>query len=117
SARVRMRWKVWLMAGRIYRCGRSERVQMQWPGCWAGPLPVAVGRSTPHQRAVLDALRHDVAAQALLAVLLVIAETALEPVDLAVALEGEDVGADAVHEPAVVADDHGTSAVVLDGLL
>jgi hypothetical protein len=31
---------------------------------------------------------------------------ALEPDDLAVALEGEDVGGDAVEEPAIVADDH-----------
>ena len=36
---------------------------------------------------------------------LVILEVALEPFDVAVALEGEDVGGDAVEEPAVVADD------------
>jgi hypothetical protein len=37
-------------------------------------------------------------------VLLVILEIALEPFDVAVALEGQDVRRDAVKEPAVVAD-------------
>ena len=61
-------------------------------------------------------MRNDIP-HTLLVVLLVFAEAAFEPVHLAVALEGEDVGADAVHEPTVVADDYGTAAVVLDGLL
>jgi hypothetical protein len=36
---------------------------------------------------------------------LVVADVALEPADLAVALEGEDVRRDSVEEPAIVADD------------
>ena len=44
-------------------------------------------------------------AQLLVAERLVVADVALEPADLAVALEGEDVGRDPVQEPAVVADD------------
>jgi len=38
---------------------------------------------------------------------------ALEPVDLAVALEGQAVRRDSVEEPAVVADDHITAAEAL----
>jgi hypothetical protein len=41
-------------------------------------------------------------------------QVALEPFDVAVALEGEDVGGDAVEEPAVVADDDGAAGEVLD---
>jgi hypothetical protein len=40
-----------------------------------------------------------------LVVLLVVLAIALEPLDVAVALEGQDVGGDAVEEPAVVGDD------------
>ena len=40
---------------------------------------------------------------------LVVADVALEPADLAVALEGEDVGRDPVEEPAIVADDDGAA--------
>src|SRR5450631_2718895 len=39
----------------------------------------------------------------------VVADVALEPAHLAVALEGEDVGGDSVQEPAVVADNHDAS--------
>lgn len=35
--------------------------------------------------------------------------TSLEEEDLAIALEGKDVGTDAVEEPTVVTDDHGTT--------
>ena len=44
-------------------------------------------------------------AQTALAVGLVVGIVALEPDHLAVAFEGQDVGGDAVQEPAVVADD------------
>src|SRR6478672_8042706 len=40
---------------------------------------------------------------------LVVADVALEEADLAVPLEGEDVGRDPVEEPAVVADDDGAA--------
>ena len=60
--------------------------------------------SRPHQRLVLDAVRLvGFGAEAAAAVGFVIGVVALEPVDLAVALEGEDVGRDAVEKPAVVA--------------
>jgi hypothetical protein len=42
----------------------------------------------------------------------VVLVVALEPHHLAVALEGEDVGGDAVEEPAVVADHHGAAGEV-----
>ena len=43
-------------------------------------------------------------AQAFVAVLLVLAVIAVEPDHLTVTLEGQDVGRDAVEEPAIVAD-------------
>ena len=48
-------------------------------------------------------------AEAAVAVGFVIGVVALEPLDLAVALEGEDVGGDAVEKPAVVGDDDGAA--------
>ena len=63
---------------------------------------------TDHQRQllVLDAVRLvGGGAELLAAPLLVLGEVALEPADLAVALERQDVRGDAVEEPAVVADD------------
>src|SRR5690606_1506277 len=42
-------------------------------------------------------------------VLLIGLEIALEPFDMAVALEGEDVSRQAIEEEAVVADDHGAA--------
>ena len=53
-------------------------------------------------------------AELLVAERLVVAEVALEPADLAVALEGEDVGRDPVEEPAVVADDDGAAGERLE---
>ena len=47
---------------------------------------------------------------------LVVLEVALEPFDMAVALEGEHVGRDAVEEPAVVADDDGAAGEILQRL-
>src|SRR5688572_6658389 len=53
------------------------------------------------QLLVADPVRLEgVVAEALLLVGLVVGEVALEPGDLGVALEGEDVGGDAVEEPA-----------------
>src|SRR5690606_32475071 len=57
------------------------------------------------QRLVADAVRLvGVGAEALLLVHLVILEIALEPFDMAVALERHDMGRDAVEEPAIMAD-------------
>jgi len=47
----------------------------------------------------------------------VVGVAALEEEDVAIALEGEDVGADAVEEPAVVADDDGTAGEALQAFL
>ena len=44
-------------------------------------------------------------------------EIALEPFDLAVALESEDVGGEAVEEEAVVADHHGAAGEILERVL
>src|SRR5690348_11670695 len=49
-------------------------------------------------------------------VLLVILKIALEPFDVAVVFERQDVGRDAVEEPAVVADDDGAAGKVLQRL-
>ena len=51
-----------------------------------------------------------------LLVFFVVLEVAFEPFDMAVAFEGEDVGGDAVEEPAVVADDHGAAGEILQRL-
>src|SRR3954454_12425116 len=48
---------------------------------------------------------------------LVFLEIALEPLDMAVALEGEDVGGEAVEEHAVMRDDHGAAGEVLQRIL
>src|SRR5207253_1675702 len=67
-------------------------------------LPQAV--SSRAQAAVFDAVRPlGLGAEPAAAVGLVVLVVALEPDDAALALEGEDVGGDAVEEPAVVADD------------
>src|SRR6218665_1801176 len=66
----------------------------------------------------LDPLGNEaVGAQAALLVLFVHLEVALEPFDVAVALEGQDVGRQAVQEPAIVADDHGAAGELLQRLL
>src|SRR5437868_11643751 len=51
-----------------------------------------------------------------LLVLLVIGEIALEPFDVALALERQHVGGDAVQEPAVVADDDRAAGEILERL-
>ncbi len=54
-------------------------------------------------------------AEAALPVGLVVLVVAFEPHDATVALEGEDMRADAVEEPAVVADDEGDACKFFDG--
>ena len=58
-----------------------------------------------------------VVTEALLSILFIFRISTLEEVDLRVALEGEDMRADAVEEPAVVTDDHGAAGEVLQTLL
>ena len=53
-------------------------------------------------------------AQALMVIGLVHLVVPFAPVDAAVPLEREDMRGDAIEEPAVVADDHGTAAKVLE---
>ena len=64
--------------------------------------------SVCHQLAVASLL-YLLVAEAARLVNLVVGVAALEEEHLAVALEGKDVGADAVEEPAVVADYHGAA--------
>ena len=69
----------------------------------------------PREFLVFDALRQDgILAEAALLVLLVGFEIAFEPLHVAVALEGQDVGGDAVEEEAIVADDHGAAGEVFE---
>src|SRR6266568_6240487 len=72
---------------------------------------------SPRQLLVLHAMRNDaVLAETAHLVVLVVLEVALEPFDMAVALEGEDVGRDAVEEPAIMADDDGAAGEILQRL-
>src|ERR1700757_3662875 len=66
---------------------------------------------------IFDPLRHDrVGAQASHFVFLVVLEIALEPLDVAIAFEGENMRGDAVEEPAIVADDDGAAGEILKSL-
>lgn len=57
-----------------------------------------------------------IVAEALLAVLLILRVASFKEIHLRVALEGENMGADTVEEPAVVAYDHGTAGKVFQAL-
>src|ERR1700730_7191143 len=100
------------------------RVEEQ-PACQPGGLrrpPEVPGerrrRSGPDQFFVTDAVRLlRLGAKTPLAVGLVGLVVALEPDHPRVALEGEDVGGDAVEEPAVVADHHCAAGEGQQGLL
>src|SRR4029079_1285013 len=81
------------------------------------PGPSPGGRSTRKL-----AVRHPVGPSGLLAraadlVFLIGLEIALEPFDLGVALEREDMRCEAVEEEAVVADDHRAAGEILDRFL
>ncbi len=52
-----------------------------------------------------------------LLILLIILKVPLEPLDMGLAFEGQDVCADAVEEEAVVADDDGAAGEVDEGVL
>src|SRR5689334_18002009 len=87
----------------------------------ADPRDVARNRRddplSPRKLLILQPVRNDrVRAQPAHLVGFVILEVALEPLDMAVALEGEDVRRDAIEKPAVVADDHGASGEILQRL-
>ena len=66
---------------------------------------------------MLDPFRFErIRPQPLFLVLFIVLEVALEPLHVGFAFEGEDVGADAVEEEAVVADDHGATGEVDEGV-
>src|SRR6516164_3005107 len=66
---------------------------------------------------VLDAVRDcRIRSQPPHLVLLVVLEIALEPFDVAFALERQDMGCNAVEEPAVMADDDGAAGKILERL-
>src|SRR5215813_1610567 len=68
---------------------------------------LCIAEASAAELLVLDPVRNGgVDPQSALLVFLVVLKVALEPFDVAVVLEGQDVGGDAVEEPAVVADDH-----------
>ena len=75
-------------------------------------------RRLHRQSSVFDAMRLvGVGAEAPMFVRFVISIVAFEPDYLAIAFEGEDMGGDAIEEPAIMGDDHGASGEVEDGLL
>src|SRR5262249_26777810 len=75
----------------------------------------AAASTLPLELLELDAVRLDgLVAEAALLVLLVVGEVALEPLDVALALEGEDVGREAIEEEAIVADHHGAARKILE---
>src|SRR6266849_9345286 len=81
----------------------------------SGPSLICI---SPSEFLVLDPVRDGgIDAEPPLLVLLVVLKIALEPFDVALALEGEHVGGDAVEEPAVVADDDGAAGKILQRLL
>ena len=83
-------------------------------------MPSLLGRppSLPGERAVFDAVRFGgIGAEPAALVFLIGLEVAFEPFDVAVALEGEDVGGKTVEEPAVMGDDHGATREVHQGFL
>ena len=85
-----------------YRDGRGRRSSHEHP-----PL-----KELPRELLVLQPVRNDaVGAEPAHLVLLVILEIGLEPLDMAVPFEGEDVRRDAVEEPAAMADDDAIVAI------
>src|SRR5579863_9611000 len=89
--------------------GRADRTRLR--AAWRESL-------LPAELLVLQPVRDDaVEAEAALLVLFVVGEIALEPLDMAVALEGQHVGGDAVEEEAVVADHHRAAGEIEQRLL
>src|SRR3954471_4318774 len=73
--------------------------------------------ASPRQLLVFHAMRDDgVLSQPAHLVLFIVLEIALEPLDVAFALERQHMGGDAVEKPAVVADDHRAAGEILQRL-
>src|SRR5262249_12261854 len=88
--------------------------ELSWPSnrSWSRAV------TSPAEFLVLDPVRDGrIDAQPPLLVVLIVGEIALEPFDVARALDREAVRRDAVEEPAVVADDDGAAGEVLERLL
>src|SRR5579883_2783957 len=81
-------------------------------------IALAIGallRRSPREFLVLDPMWDGgIRAEPAHLVGLIVLEVALEPLDVAVALEGEHVGRDAIEKPAIVADDDGAAGEVLE---
>src|SRR5262249_2098181 len=73
--------------------------------------------ASPAEFLIFDPRRDGrVDAEAALLVFLIVGEVALEPLHVALPLEGEHVGGDAIEEPAVVADDDRAAGEILERL-
>src|SRR5262245_19703305 len=92
-------------------CGSSLDIKI----ClYVFPVP-RKARLAPGEMLVFDAFWQDrILAEAALLVFLVILEIALEPLDVAVAFERQNVGGDAIEIEAVVADVDGAAGEVLE---
>src|ERR1700709_1572188 len=96
------------VSGAERRFGAAANASRGGPN--SGPSSQSFERRLPRQLLVLCPVRDDgILPQPSHLVLFVILEIAFEPFDMAVVLEGEHVGGDAVEEPAVMADDHGAT--------
>src|SRR5688572_672698 len=74
-------------------------------------------RTSPRKLLIFDPVRDGgIDPEAALLVLLVVLEIALEPFHVAVALEGQNVGRNAVEEPAIMADDDRAAGEILQRL-
>src|SRR6185437_14869843 len=93
-----------------YCCGLQSAIATPLTASSAAP-------GLPRQLLVLDPVRNDgVLAEPAHLIPFIVLEIALEPFDMAVAFEGQDVGGDAVEEPAVMADDDGAAGKILQRL-
>src|SRR5712672_3408170 len=103
------------MAGASRDAGACRRAARSAAACRRGSKETLSG---PSERLVADAMRLiGLGAQAPVPVSLVIGVIPLEPHDLAVALEGQHVGRDAVEKPAIVRDNDGEARVFKERLL
>src|ERR1700736_4914753 len=88
--------------------------------CGASALRGEMLRTTlcPDEPFVLDPVRiRRLGAEPPYLVGFILVEISLEPFDMAVAFEGEDVGCQPIEEHAVVRDDHSAAGIVLERVL
>src|SRR5690606_34725199 len=107
-------------AGHQVRSGARWSWAPSPDGCWCrkrGACQSRAGAAALLERLEAQALGTGVVAHAAALVLFVLAVVALEELHVAVALEGEDVGGDAVEEPAIVRDHEGVAGELQQGVL